>query len=161
MTAAGTPAAPAARSAQARACAILQREGHVLLHRGVNDAFWALPGGRLDPGEMSDEALVREMKEELGVDGLRIRRLVFVIENRFAYNGANWHEIGFFYVADLPPAACPLREVEFRALEPHNIFRWFPLTNIVATDVRPPFLRTRLANLPSDVEYLKIDQLAG
>lgn len=151
----------AARSAQARTCAILQRQGHVLLHRGVNDAFWALPGGRLDPGEMSDEALVREMKEELGVAGLRIRRLVWVIENRFLYNGAHWYEVGFYYVADLPPAACPLREGEFRALEEHNIFRWFPLSSVVALDIKPPFLRMRLTDLPAEVEYLKVDQLAG
>lgn len=89
MTAAG-------RSAQSRTCAILQQEGHVLLHRGVDDRFWALPGGRLDPGEMSDEALAREMKEELGVERIRIRRLVWVIENRFAYGSGTYHEIGFF-----------------------------------------------------------------
>lgn len=64
-------------------------------------------------------------------------------------------------MADLPPAACPLREGEFRALEAHNIFRWFPLTSVVALDIKPPFLRTRLTDLPAGVEYLRVDRLAG
>lgn len=148
------------KAAQSRSCAILQRNGHVLLTRGVADDFWALPGGRLDPGEMSDEALVRELGEEIGVTGVRVRRLVWVVENRFAYQGSNYHEVGFYYVVDMPPAACPLREGEFRGREAHIVFQWFPLTSVVALDVRPAFLRTRLMGLPEDVEYVRVDQLA-
>jgi len=30
--------------------------------------FWGLPGGRIDKGEMKDEAFSRELKEELGLE---------------------------------------------------------------------------------------------
>jgi 8-oxo-dGTP diphosphatase len=37
--------------------------------------FWALPGGRMEPGESIDQTVVREVKEETGLD-VRIVRIV-------------------------------------------------------------------------------------
>lgn len=38
----------------------------VLQHRQENN-WWALPGGKLDPGESTQECIVRELAEELGI----------------------------------------------------------------------------------------------
>jgi len=41
----------------------------ILLKRVVKDRiYWVFPGGEIDPGETKEEAMVRECKEELGVD---------------------------------------------------------------------------------------------
>jgi 8-oxo-dGTP pyrophosphatase MutT (NUDIX family) len=42
---------------------LTRRAGHLRRHRGQ----WALPGGRLDPGETPEEAARRELEEELRV----------------------------------------------------------------------------------------------
>jgi ADP-ribose pyrophosphatase YjhB (NUDIX family) len=41
---------------------------HVLLIRRSDCGQWAIPGGMVDPGETAPAALVRELREETGVD---------------------------------------------------------------------------------------------
>jgi 8-oxo-dGTP pyrophosphatase MutT (NUDIX family) len=40
-----------------RASAVVLRQECVLLTRYMDDTYWALPGGHIEPGEMSDRAL--------------------------------------------------------------------------------------------------------
>lgn len=48
---------------------ITNEEGRVLLLKATyGHKGWGLPGGSLEPGETIHEALVRECREELGVD---------------------------------------------------------------------------------------------
>lgn len=54
------------------AAALVDRDGRVLLQQrpaGRQMAgLWEFPGGKVDPGERPEEALIRELKEELGID---------------------------------------------------------------------------------------------
>ncbi len=54
------------------ACALVDRDGRVLIaQRPENKSaggLWEFPGGKLDKGETPEQALVRELKEELGVE---------------------------------------------------------------------------------------------
>lgn len=42
--------------------------------------YWALPGGRMDPGETIEQTIVREVKEETGLDVTIIRKIGEYIE---------------------------------------------------------------------------------
>ena len=67
------------------AAAIIQREGKILAtQRGYGDLAggWEFPGGKIEPGETPEEALVRELKEELGID-IAIERLLAVIDYEY------------------------------------------------------------------------------
>jgi|WetSurMetagenome_2_1015567.scaffolds.fasta_scaffold80576_2 8-oxo-dGTP diphosphatase len=54
------------------AVGILRREGKILACQRKPDAVyplkWEFPGGKLEPGENSVQALRRELREELGID---------------------------------------------------------------------------------------------
>ncbi|MGD0204313.1 MAG: NUDIX hydrolase [Candidatus Bathyarchaeia archaeon] len=42
--------------------------------------YWALPGGRMDPGETVEQTIVREVKEETGLDVAVVRKIGEYIE---------------------------------------------------------------------------------
>ena len=53
------------------ACALIDDEGRILLaERPVGKSLaglWEFPGGKIEDGERPEEALVRELREELGI----------------------------------------------------------------------------------------------
>jgi 8-oxo-dGTP diphosphatase len=54
------------------ACALVDVDGRVLLARRPEGkkmaGLWEFPGGKLNPGETPEQAVIRELKEELGID---------------------------------------------------------------------------------------------
>jgi 8-oxo-dGTP pyrophosphatase MutT (NUDIX family) len=43
--------------------------------RGKPEGLWALPKGKIDPGERPEETAVREVREETGVEGTLVEKL--------------------------------------------------------------------------------------
>ena len=63
------PDAPAANSLVPAASAVVVDDaGRVLLHRRKDNDQWALPGGAVELGESVAECVVREVREETGLD---------------------------------------------------------------------------------------------
>src|SRR5215475_10018672 len=54
------------------ACALIDQDGRVLIaQRPPQKAMaglWEFPGGKVEPGERPEETVIRELKEELGID---------------------------------------------------------------------------------------------
>lgn len=54
------------------ACALVDSGGRVLITRRpegkAHAGYWEFPGGKLEPGESPEQAVVRELREELGVE---------------------------------------------------------------------------------------------
>lgn len=124
------------------------RDGHVLVCREDDDDYCMLPGGRVEVGEPSDMALIREMAEELAMP-VNIGALLFTYESFYGRAGDRYHELGFVYAIDLPDEVRPggsqpflVREDEGHVLQ----FSWLPLEGqaLVDASLQPPWLPERL-----------------
>lgn len=65
--------------------AIIEREGRVLAtQRGYGDyaGGWEFPGGKVEPGETREQAIVREINEELGA-AIVVERLITTVEHDY------------------------------------------------------------------------------
>ena len=127
------------------------RDGHVLVCREDDDDYCMLPGGRVEVGEPSDVALVREMAEEL-VMPVSIGSLLFTYESFYGRAGDRFHELGFVYAIELPDDIRPggsqpflVREDEGHLLQ----FSWLPLDGSALTEasLQPPWLPERLRSV--------------
>lgn len=67
--------------------AVVRRGGQVLICQRPPEGSlankWEFPGGKVDPGERPEEALRRELREELGVES-RVGRLLFECTHAYA-----------------------------------------------------------------------------
>jgi 8-oxo-dGTP diphosphatase len=72
-----------------RVCAAVIRQGTVLMVKyralgrtGKRDGTetWILPGGAIEPGETPEEAVLRELKEESGLEG-RVKKPLFTYQH--------------------------------------------------------------------------------
>ena len=115
-------------------------EGRILLCRNRKAGNVYLPGGHIEFGETGAEALVREIREEMGCRS-RVSGFLGCAEHRFRQKGRPHAEINLVYLLkvaglapDVPP---PCREDWIE-------FYWHPLSRLGATGLEPAALRRLL-----------------
>lgn len=134
------------------------RNGHVLVHRASHEKFWTFPGGTAEIGESSADTLRREMLEEIGQEA-GIGRLLWSVENFFEFEGRRWHEIGLYYLMDLPDAF-PFQsgDIVHRVHDTGNDleFKWVPATQaaLEALPLQPDFIPPFIEDLPRETRHL-------
>jgi 8-oxo-dGTP pyrophosphatase MutT (NUDIX family) len=129
--------------------------GKVLLHKTPSDHFWSLPGGRAELFEFSKNTLVREMQEETGMH-VEVSEMIWISENFFQYNDTRHHEIGFYFLMDIPD----LREQsDFLGIEGQDelLFRWFDVDHLESVRIYPEFLAQELARKPLQSKHFMSD----
>ena len=110
--------------------ALIVKDNNVLITRDSRDNVWELPGGRLDDGEEPKEGILREIREELGVEAS--------IEKMFDIK-TTWHDrdketmIFIYYIVSLVDddpefKADPLEVAEMEWVDSVTVenFEFFP-----------------------------------
>lgn len=139
-----------------RVAGIAQRDEYVLLNQLEGTDWWFLLGGRVEMGEVSGEALRREMQEELRAD-VQVGRLVWIVESFFGnVEGKNYHELAYYMMDFTPDSPVAYTKESFTATDGHTslIFRWFALSELDQITLYPPFLVEGLHKLPEQMVHL-------
>ena len=119
-----------------RVACVLEHNGKILLHKGKNDDFWNLVGGRIKAGEDSLSALKREMLEELNIN-ISEAKLINVSENFFNYDNKDYHEILFVYNSYLPECEITNKQ-DFASIDnPTITYHWYSKEEIKGVNCKP------------------------
>lgn len=105
---------------------IFDKKGRLLLiKRGINPGkgLWDLPGGFVDPGERVENALEREVMEELSV-GIVSYEFVTSIADRYVYDDVNEYTVAIVFKIEVESLS------ELKAADDAEEYRFFELSVI-------------------------------
>lgn len=125
-----------------RSSGILIQKGHILVST-EDDGTQTLPGGAVKTGESSQAAVIRELKEESGLD-VKTKDLMAVIENFFVYEGDDYHQVLFLYHLQTVTDSQTLPVIS--GIEKTITLSWLDLAS-KKLDLRPPVLNEVVTNL--------------
>ncbi len=96
--------------------AIIEDNGKILLmkrnHKPFNN-YWGLPGGHIDQGETAEQAVIREVKEETGLDF----EPKFLKEDEEDFEEEVWHASASFFAGK--------KKGNVKLSKEHTAFDWF------------------------------------
>lgn len=118
-------------------------DDYLLLCHGRGHTNTYLPGGHIEKGESAATALVREIREELGVKA-HVGRFLGVVENQFEQKGHQVDEINLLFELEIPGLE---PGVDVPVAEDWLDFRWERLDNLVAANVEPKVAMDLLMSL--------------
>ncbi len=106
----------------------LEKDEKILLGRRCNtgymDGCYQIPAGHVEEGELPSEALIREIKEEIGID-VKLNDLEIVHVSYRPKHDETGDRVDFFFRAKSWSG-------EILNMEPHKCddLRWFPLSEL-------------------------------
>lgn len=107
--------------------AVIRKENEIFCtQRGYGDfkGYWEFPGGKIEDGETPQEALIREIKEELDVD-ISVGNMIKTIE----YDYPEFHLSMDCFWCELVSGEIELKE--------HEDAKWLDKNNIDSVDWLP------------------------
>ena len=124
-----------------RVAGICMQNGKVLLQKPTNDTAFAFPGGHVAFGETNAQTLLREFREEIGVD-ISVGDLKWVAEIFFPWGNKTCHQICLYYMVEITSDNIPLEGMFLgkEKLEGRNFdleFHWGPVSELESIEVYP------------------------
>ena len=133
-----------------RVCGIVEHNNkYLLVNMGVGP-YWCAPGGHVEWFENSENAVVREVEEETGME-VEISNLFLVHEN-FYHNAHNrkFHELAFYYLLHIKAGAKAIGDQVIEEFEKGKkdvlSFKWFTREEISNLEVKPTILKEFIVN---------------
>ncbi|HEX2944848.1 MAG TPA: NUDIX hydrolase [Clostridia bacterium] len=134
---------------------IVQNEkNEILLVKNRHKEVWAAPGGQVEAGENLIDALIREIKEESGIDAT-VDKLICVSSNTCKYEGFNCY--GTVPTKVIFGFTCTFTGGELTTSDETSESRWIPREDVLDY-IKVPVLVERFKaylNFDGNVQYME------
>lgn len=137
-----------------RVSCIIENNGRFLLHKRKADSFWNFLGGRVKLGELCEDAIKREIREEIGCK-CKIDQLVKVCENFYKFKDTTFHEILVIFKVTL------LDELKEECVENKLVIGWFSKDDLDSILIKPEFTKEILLEDEYSMGWLVNDEIKG
>lgn len=139
-----------------RVAGLIVKDNKLLIMQDKGQPYFYVPGGRIKMNEKSEDAVKREIQEELGVE-VKVNRMLWINENFFKEETSEeqFHEVCFFYLVELKENE-DLKGNEFVVDEEGKIhtYYWKTLDEIKYINLYPQFLREKIVDLPLHINHI-------
>ena len=140
-----------------RVCAIILHDGALLATKDNTTPYFFLPGGRVKIHETAEDALKRELFEELGVP-CNILRPLWLNQGFFTEDVTQqrFHELCIYYLVDISQTDLPSRGNSFIRHEgaKRHLYQWMPLSQLKDEYLYPLFIKEKIHELPQSFTIL-------
>ncbi|MBQ4527765.1 MAG: NUDIX domain-containing protein [Clostridia bacterium] len=136
-----------------RVCAIIINDNKILAMHDERSPYFYLPGGRVAMGETAEQAVIKELQEELNIKASIVRPLwlnqAFFTED---VDNLNYHELCIYFLVDVSNTDVLSRGTKFLIQEGKHIhtFEWLNFEGLKDEYFYPLFLKDEIFNLPQE-----------
>lgn len=137
-----------------RVCGLIIKDNKLLAMRDENSPYYYLPGGRVNLHETVEDAILRELKEELDI-AVKIVRPLWINQAFFVEEVSKdrFHEICFYFLIDATKTDLFERGESFIRNEgKHTLrFEWIEFNELNNKYLYPEFIKDEIFDLPANI----------
>lgn len=139
-----------------RVAGVLIRDNKVLFQQADNEPGYAIPGGHVNFGELSKNALIREFKEETNID-IYVVRMLWISEIFYPWGEKNCHQICLYYLieanGDIDTTAAFDKIDDVDEKFSHVTFKWVNIDDFDEIEIYPAQAKDYLKNISTQIKH--------